>query len=113
MRNAFRIFLASFSRIQVTTYYILRFRTFPNCFPGRGVTNPAFTGSVAELDAEFVTHVKQLVEILLKGLVPKQEAGKTLRCRDLIHYFKAFASILNRSPAHVDSCAQYVLNNLL
>ena len=79
------------------------------------MTNPAFTGSVAELDAEFVTHVKQLVEILLKGLVPKQEAGKTLRCRDLIHYFKAFASILNRSPAqsHVDSCAQYALNNLL
>ena len=68
------------------------------------MTNPAFTGSVAELDAEFVTHVKQLVEILLKGLVPKQEAGKTLRCRDLIHYFKAFASILNRSHPHEDSC---------
>ena len=77
------------------------------------MTNPAFTGSVTELDSEFVTHVKQLVETLLKGLVPKQEAGKTLRCRDLIHYFKAFVSILNRSPPHVDSCAQYVLSNFL
>merc|ERR1719204_81373 len=34
---------------------------------------------------------------LLKGLVPKQEAGKTLRCKDMIHYFKAFVKILNSS----------------
>ena len=27
-------------------------------FSGRGVTNPAFTGSIAELDSEFVTHVR-------------------------------------------------------
>ena len=40
--------------------------------------------------------VRELVKTLLEGLVPKQEAGKTLRCRDLIHYFKAFVNILNR-----------------
>ena len=110
------------------------------------MTNPSFTGSVAELDSEFVTHVRlflitvviwswrrvfqgfpwflqhlnkiifrlcfgqrpifgistfpfkvrELVKTLLEGLVPKQEAGKTLRCRDLVHYFKAYVNILNR-----------------
>ena len=32
---------------------------------GRGVTNPAFTGSVAELDSEFVTHVRPFLIALL------------------------------------------------
>merc|ERR1712107_691929 len=59
--------------------------------------NPAFTGSIAELDSEFVTHVGDLVKTLLEGLVPKQEAGKTLRCKDMIHYFEAFVKILNSS----------------
>ena len=40
--------------------------------------------------------VRDLVKTLLEGLVPKEEAGKTLRCKDMIHYFKAFVKILNR-----------------
>ena len=32
---------------------------------GRGVTNPAFTGSVAELDSEFVTHVRPFLLAVL------------------------------------------------
>ena len=39
------------------------------CSPGRGVTNPAFTGSVAELDSEFVTHVRLLYSDDCSGVI--------------------------------------------
>jgi len=72
-----------------------------NCFllpyPGRSVTNPAFTGLTTELDQEFVEYLEMFVPTILspESLTVKKAGGRTVRCKDMVHYFKSYMEILN------------------
>ncbi|KAL4710851.1 hypothetical protein ACJJTC_012943 [Scirpophaga incertulas] len=62
--------------------------------PGLAVaTDPTFTGKLAE----FKTHLRELVSMLLspENLVPKMIEGQRVKAKDLLLYFKAYMNIFN------------------
>jgi len=66
-------------------------------YPGRGVTNPAFTGLAVDMDSEFVEHLKMFLPTIMspKSLSVKMAAGREVRCKDMVHYFKLYMEILS------------------
>ena len=63
------------------------------------MTNPAFTGLTTELDQEFVEYLEMFVPTILspESLTVKKAGGRTVRCKDMVHYFKSYMEILNVS----------------
>jgi len=66
-------------------------------YPGRSVTNPAFTGLATELDPEFVEYLGMFVPTVFSSgnLTVKKSGGRALRCKDMVHYFKSYMDILS------------------
>lgn len=64
-------------------------------YPGRAVTNPAFTGSLKGVDLEFQEHMASLVPSLLgpESIIAKKDMGDSVRCKDMVHYFQSYMKI--------------------
>ncbi|KAG7297694.1 hypothetical protein JYU34_018412 [Plutella xylostella] len=75
-----------------------------SCFllphPGmRVATDPEFTGKLSDIDADFKSHLRQLVPLLLSpgSLVPKRIEGERVLAKNLLLYFKAYMNVFNGS----------------
>jgi len=66
-------------------------------YPGRSVTNPAFTGLAADLDPEFLDHLTAFVPTIMspQALTAKMAGGREVSCKDMVHYFKSYMQILS------------------
>lgn len=66
--------------------------------PGPKVANGVdINGDLRQIEAEFVTHVKQLVPLILapENLVRKKINGQNVRCRDLVTYMQSYVNVFN------------------
>ncbi|ELU15920.1 hypothetical protein CAPTEDRAFT_120023, partial [Capitella teleta] len=64
--------------------------------PGKKVaTNPEFKGQLADIEVEFMQHMKDLVPLLLtpQNLVMKEINGDKITGKDLVKYFKTYTKI--------------------
>lgn len=59
--------------------------------------NENFTGSLKDIEPEFIKYVKELVPALLapENLIVKEVDGQKLRARDLPLYFEAYVKMFN------------------
>ncbi|CAG0883977.1 unnamed protein product [Darwinula stevensoni] len=71
-----------------------------DCFlmphPGLKVaTDPNFCGCLTDIDEEFQRQLKELVPMLLspKNMILKEIGGRKIKCKELLHYFKAYIEI--------------------
>ena len=59
-------------------------------------TKPTFNGELSDIDPEFLDHMKELVPHLLQSdrLRVKEAGGKSVKCKELVQYFKSYMEVL-------------------
>ncbi|XP_003375094.1 atlastin-1 [Trichinella spiralis] len=85
----------------------LRYDTSRACFAGREVfldaltlpavllLHPTFRGQLSEIEPQFIDQLKQFVPYVLspQNVVLKEIGGRTVTCRELLEYFRAYMKI--------------------